>query len=69
MLSVPPEVKVMQAGSVPSAAATAARLSSSRARALRPGAWSEPGLPKSSMARSAAARAAGMGAVVAALSR
>ena len=68
--SVPPEVKIRVPLLAFSACMTALRLSSSSARAARPGAWVAEGLPQVSVrARVMASTASGQGRVVAALSR
>ena len=69
LASVPPEVKTTLRGSAPSAAATAARASSTSRRACRPSAWTDDGLPASSQALAIAARASGRSGVVAFQSR
>ena len=50
LASVPPDVKTTLRGSAPTAAATAARASSTRRRAWRPSAWTDDGLPARSHA-------------------
>ena len=64
LASVPPEVKVTASGAAPTKTATSLRACSTAARASRPLAWTDEGLPPISSAHSAASRASGrMGAV------
>jgi hypothetical protein len=62
--SVPPLVKITWPGSAPTSRATLARAASTAARAARPSAWIEDGLPTSFAARTTASAASGrIGAV------
>ena len=63
--SVPPETKTTPRGSAPASPATARRASSTIARACRPSAWIEDGLPRTSSAASVACRASGRSRAVA----
>jgi len=67
--SVAPEVKTISAPSAPSAAATCARAFSINALAARPSAWTEDGLPTTSIAATIAAFASGRRGAVAFQSR
>ena len=67
--SVPPEVNTISAVAQPKRAAITSRASSMIRRAARPAAWTELGLPVTSMAASIAARACGRSGSVALASR
>ena len=67
--SVAPEVKTTSAGLQPTASATCARARSTSALAARPSAWTEDGLPTTSIAATIAARASGRSGAVAFQSR
>ena len=57
LASVPPEVNTTLRGCAPTSAATCSRASSISRCAARPSPWTEDGLPLTSSAASAAARA------------
>ena len=67
--SVPPLVNTTRAGAAPTRLASASRAASTAARACRPSAWIEEGLPGSSSARATAADTSGRTGEVALWSR
>jgi hypothetical protein len=67
--SVAPAVNTTSAGLHPTASATSARARSTSALAARPSAWTDEGLPATSIAAIIAARASGRSGAVAFQSR